>query len=589
MTGPGATEFRATAAAVVDELLEARPEWATTLGDHRFDMQVNDLSASGLSATASLLRHRRQELASFDPASLDTEDRVDLAMLTGELDRLVFEVDALAPVSWDPLEYNVGEALYPLVTRDVLPLPDRLRAIAARLDLIPERLELARRQLDAPPLVHVETALNQHPGIVAMVGAEVGNLLDGDPGLRPIVERAQSRALAALGAYAGVLEQLLDGPHRSPRIGPELFARRLALALHSPLSPTELLQRAESRVEELYQELAVVSEAYLRGSSDWVASSDGAGLAERAGLSEQAVPDGRHEPSQRRAVHDYHAAQSIDARRGRDEMVRAALGLVAADAPDDNTVVAAAEAALVRCTEAVRTVGLVSIPDVSLRVELMPVFRRGVGGAYCDPAGPLEQGGETSFAIAPTPEEWSAEQKASFYREYNNAMVVDLTVHEAMPGHMLQLAHARRFRGSTLVRQVLQSGSFIEGWAVHAERVMAETGLGGLPVRMQQLKMQLRTAINAILDVSVHAGDMTEDAAMELMTQRGYQEESEARAKWRRACLTSSQLSTYFVGYSELGELFGSLGERLDYDEVLAHGCPPPTLLGGLLRRERQG
>jgi hypothetical protein len=583
MTGPGATEFRATAAAVVDELLEARPEWATTLGDHRFDMQVNDLSASGLSATATLWGHRRQELASFDPDSLDAEDRVDLAMLSGELDRLVFETDALATITWDPLEYNVGEALYPLLTRDVLPLPDRLRAIAARLDLVPERLELARRQLDAPPLVHVETALNQHPGTVAMVGAEVGRLLDGDPGLRPVVEPAQSRALAALDAYAGVLAQLVDGPHRSPRIGPGLFARRLALALHSPLSPTELLRLAERRVEELGQELAVVSEAYLAGLTE------GAGLSGGAGLSEGARSGGRGETSQRRSVHADHAARGTDARRGRDEMVRAALGLVAADAPDDNTIVAAAEAALVGCTEAVRTLGLVSIPDVPLRVELMPVFRRGVGGAYCDPAGPLEQGGETSFAIAPTPEEWSAEQKASFYREYNNAMVVDLTVHEAMPGHMLQLAHARRFRGSTLVRQVLQSGSFIEGWAVHAERVMAEAGLGGLPVRMQQLKMQLRTAINAILDVSVHAGDLTEDGAMELMTRRGYQEESEARAKWRRACLTSSQLSTYFVGYSELGELFASLGERLDYNEVLAHGCPPPTLLGGVLRRERRG
>jgi uncharacterized protein (DUF885 family) len=214
----------------------------------------------------------------------------------------------------------------------------------------------------------------------------------------------------------------------------------------------------------------------------------------------------------------------------------------------------------------------------------MPVFRRGVAVAYCDPAGPLEDGGETSFAIAPTPEDWSAEQKASFYREYNRAMVVNLTVHEAMPGHMVQLAHARRFRGSTLVRQVLWNGPFVEGWAVHAERIMAESGLGGLAVRLQQLKMQLRTAINAILDVSVQAGDLDEDGALELMMTRGYQEESEARGKWRRACLTSAQLSTYFVGYSELGDLFAALGNRLDYDEILAHGCPPPSLLAGLLR-----
>ncbi|HXW79370.1 MAG TPA: DUF885 domain-containing protein [Acidimicrobiales bacterium] len=560
MTGRDATaEFRAAATATVDDLLRARPEWATTLGDHRFDRQLNDLSASGLSANANLLRRRREELSSFEPAPLDPEDGVDLAILKGELDRVVFETDALATFTWDPLEYNVGEALYPLLTRDVLPLPDRLRAIAARLDLIPERVALARRQLEAPPLVHVETALRQHPGTVAMVGEEVENLLAGEPGLRPVVEPAQARALAALDSYEGALHQLLEGPHRSARIGPDLFARRLALALHSRLSPSGLLEKAQRRVAELDQELAAVAEAYLAGCGD------------------RPSADGEQQPRVGPAALGH-------------ETVRTALRRVAMEAPDDGTIVATAEAALVRCTEAVRDLGLVSVPEDPLRIEVMPVFRRGVAVAYCDQAGPLEEGGETSFAIAPTPEHWSAEQKASFYREYNHAMVVDLTVHEAMPGHMLQLAHARRFRGSTLVRTVLQSGSFIEGWGTHAERIMAEAGLGGPPVRLQQLKMQLRVAINAILDVSVHAGDLTEDQALELMTGRGYQEESEARAKWRRACLTSSQLSTYFVGYSELGEVLSSAGASpddagLDYDRVLAHGCPPPTLLAGLLRK----
>ena len=225
-----------------------------------------------------------------------------------------------------------------------------------------------------------------------------------------------------------------------------------------------------------------------------------------------------------------------------------------------------------------------SVPDQPLRVELMPVFRRGAGGAYCDPPGPLEEGGSTSFAIEPTPEDWSAEQKASFYREYNNAAVLNLTVHEAMPGHMVQLAHARSFKGSTIARRVITSGTFVEGWAVHAERIMAESGFGGLALALQRLKMQLRVAINAVLDVSVHTGDLGEDAAVALMMTRGYQEESEARGKWRRACLTAAQLSTYFVGYSELADLFSSLGRDIDYDEVLAHGSPPPRMLGAVLR-----
>jgi uncharacterized protein (DUF885 family) len=332
------------------------------------------------------------------------------------------------------------------------------------------------------------------------------------------------------------LERLLDGPHRDPQLGPELFARSLSLTLSSQLSPDELLARAWDRIEEVDDQLANLADDYLGGVG-----------------------------------------------RG-TETVRAALDRLADDVPDDATILEVAHSALQRCCEAVRASGVVSIPPDPMRIELMPAFRRGVAVAYCDPAGPLEEGGETSFAIAPTPDEWPAAQKASFYREYNNAMVTNLTVHEAMPGHMLQLAHARRFRGSTLVRQVLMSGTFVEGWAVHAERLMAEAGLGGLPVQLQQMKMQLRVAINAILDVSVHAGDLNEKGALELMMTRGYQEEGEARGKWRRACLTSAQLSTYFVGYTELGDLFAALGNTGPYDELLAHGCPPPALLAGLLR-----
>ena len=144
-------------------------------------------------------------------------------------------------------------------------------------------------------------------------------------------------------------------------------------------------------------------------------------------------------------------------------------------------------------------------------------------------------------------------------------MVRNLTVHEAMPGHVLQLALARRYRGATPIRQVLASGSFIEGWAVHAEEIMARLGYGGVPVRLQQLKMQLRTTINAMLDAGVHAGGMSETEALALMTDRGFQEEGEAVGKWRRALLTSAQLSTYFVGYLELTP---TLAGRPGYDEV---------------------
>jgi uncharacterized protein (DUF885 family) len=174
-------------------------------------------------------------------------------------------------------------------------------------------------------------------------------------------------------------------------------------------------------------------------------------------------------------------------------------------------------------------------------------------------------------------------------------MLRNLTVHEAMPGHVLQLAHAARYRGATRVRSAAGSGPFIEGWAVYAEELVAAAGLGGpaaddVGLRLQQLKMQLRTTINAILDVRVHSRGMTEAEAMLLMTKRGHQEEREAAGKWRRALLTSAQLSTYYVGYRELSDIARQMRSdhsgwthRQVHDAMLAHGAPPPRHLRGLL------
>ena len=193
----------------------------------------------------------------------------------------------------------------------------------------------------------------------------------------------------------------------------------------------------------------------------------------------------------------------------------------------------------------------------------------------------------TFYCISPAPADWSAERVASFYREYNDAMVRDMTVHEAMPGHFLQLAHANRYHGATRARAVTMSGPFVEGWGVYAEELMARRGFGGLPVRLQQLKMQLRMALNAILDQLVHCEGLTEAQGMKLMTERAFQEEGEAAGKWRRALLTSTQLSTYFVGYTEVAALVrdrpAGVPLREWHDRMLAYGSLPPRHLRTLL------
>jgi len=221
----------------------------------------------------------------------------------------------------------------------------------------------------------------------------------------------------------------------------------------------------------------------------------------------------------------------------------------------------------------------------------MPAFKQGVALAYCDSPGQLDAGQKTIYAVSPIPASWTRAQTDSFLREYNSRSIRNLTVHEAMPGHYLQLAHANRYP-STL-RAVLGSGPFVEGWAVYAERQMVDAGFGGGDplMRLVQLKWYLRSIVNALLDQAVHVDGISRAAAMKLMTETGFQEEREAAGKWTRAQLTAAQLPVYFVGAQEHFALRAEAEQRAGaafdaqqyHDKLLSFGSPPVRFARQLL------
>jgi uncharacterized protein (DUF885 family) len=271
--------------------------------------------------------------------------------------------------------------------------------------------------------------------------------------------------------------------------------------------------------------------------------------------------------------------------------IRAALEIASSEHPPRDGVLDAARAALTEATQFVRDKELVSLPDEPVEIIEMPAFKQGVALAYCDPPGPLEAKEKTFYAVSPIPAAWTKAQTDSFLREYNSRSIRNLTVHEAMPGHYLQLAHANKYP-STL-RAVLGNGPFVEGWAVYTERIMVDAGYGnGDPLmRLVQLKWYLRTIVNALLDQAVHVDGMSRAAAMKLMTETGFQEEREAAGKWTRAQLTSAQLPVYFVGAQEHFALRAEAEQRAGasfdvkqyHDKVLSFGSPPARFARELL------
>ena len=546
-TDASPADFTTIARQTLDGLLGRHPEAATALGDHRHDARLGDQSAEALADEAQWAGRQVQALDGLDLAGLTAAQRADAAILRNALELRRFEIDELRAHEWDPLVANPGTAVYVLLARDFAPLGDRLRSVAGRLAAVPERLATARASLQDMPQVHVETAIGQFTGTRTLLATELERALGHEPGLRAEVEPARQAALEAIDEHIGWLEGRLGGSGRDPRLGAATYGRKLALTLDTEAAADSVLARAEAQLEELEDR-----------------------IAETAARLDDGDADGR---------------------------VRRVLDRLAVDgAVDDDTIVGLCEAALAETTDFVRAHDLVTVHDDPVEVIVMPEIHRGVAVAYCDPPGPLETAPlPTYFAVSPTPSDWSEERVRSFFREYNAHMLHNLTVHEAMPGHVQQLAHNARYESEVPVRKALWSGSFVEGWAVYAEELMVDAGYReaeglGDALRMQQLKMQLRMTINAILDARVHAHGMTEDEAMTLMMRRGHQEEGEAAGKWRRAQLTSAQLSTYFVGYLEVRDLARDLAAarpgasvRERHDELLSHGSPAARHLRGLL------
>ncbi len=538
------TTFDRIARNVMTTMLSAEPIRATGMGEHAFDGQLPDYTKQARAALANILDDQLTELDAVDDLELEVEDQVDLEILRAAIIRTLFELREVKSVTWNPMVWNPGTGLHLLLSRDFAPITERLESVSARLEAIPRFLSDAQAELGEMPRIHVETAIGQFHGTLALIQGEVSELLGAQS---PQVLAAQ----ASLTTFINWLQEQLPIANRNPRLGTHLYSALLWHALDSDTQAGDLLAQANTHLINTEHALVEAAALYL----------------------------GETENS--------------------PNLVARALDDVASKYPVTNDdVLQQVSDALARTITFLEEVPLVSLPVTDVQVIEMPEIHRGVAVAYCDSPGPLESTDLPTFvAVAPTPASWETERIDSFFREYNGVQLHDLTIHEAFPGHVLQLAHSRVAEKATRVRAFGRSSVFIEGWAVYAEELMINSGY--LPsdaeksahaLRLQQLKMQARMIINAILDVRVHTGDIDEAEALDLMTRRGFQEEGEAVGKWRRALLTAGQLPTYFVGYMAVKEIAADLmvlhpqwSPRELHDFMLSHGSPAPRHLRTLL------
>jgi uncharacterized protein (DUF885 family) len=546
--------------AYLDELFRMEPVTATRSGDHGHDGELDDLSADARRANLERDRRALAELPKrVEYAKLTRSGQVDYEILRTELTRNVWLAENFKPFENDPRIYGdyLTESVYLLFAKSSLPREANFKNALARMARIPKVVDAARATLGNPPRVKVETAIRQTKGAIDFYSKEV-YLLAGQPvGEGELAKRAQP-IIEALRSYLEFLEKtILPRSTDDWRIGEAKFARKLELELDSGISPAELLAEAKSEADRVEREMAVIARIL------WSSLRPG-----------EAVPP--------------------DDPVGRRRMIRTALDAVAADHGTPEGLVADATACVAEIKRFIAEKDILRLPDPDrCQIIEMPEFQRGNSVAFLSSAPPLDPAAPSQYAISPPPSDWTDRQVTSYLQEYNKAMIKILTIHEAYPGHYVQLEYSNRCPSA--IRRVLQSGTFAEGWAVYTEQMMLDQGYGSgdLRLRLQQLKFYLRAVVNAILDHEMHVGHMTDDEAMELLVGRAFQTEGEALGKIIRSKQTACQLSTYFAGrtafyrlrqaiHREQGESF-RLGRF--HEAVLAHGTVPVKYLPELVRK----
>jgi uncharacterized protein (DUF885 family) len=502
-TAPAESQFNQVVDDYVFGSLAMSPVTASTVGYHQhhgrmLEDELDDFSPAGIKANLTLQRDIESRLTKLDPKSLTPEQRADVDIIHDAVLATRLDVEEMQTYRHNPTMYVelIGNALYTPYVLHYAPTTERYKHIIQRLIAIPELVRQAEGNLQDAPEIWNKVAREENGGNIDLIE---GILRTDCP--RPLAREyglAAEPALIALRALNEFLEGTLSKKTSDWRIGKVHYAKKFSYVLATGKTPDTLLKEAEADLKKTHEEMMQL-----------------------------AAP----------------------------KTVEEALAEVAAHHATPHTYMGSAKATLATATAFVKARDLVTVPPNSnLQVIDTPVFMRGaygVGGF--NPAPALEPKLGAFFWVTPISESWPQVRIDSKLREYNDSGLAHLTVHEAMPGHYLQAEYANDVqpRSRRLLRNIYGNGPYVEGWAVYAQKLMADEGyLGDTPgYRLTLAKQMMRVLANTILDVRLQTMDMTDAEAIELMTKDTYQEIEEATAKLQRAKLSSCQLPTYYAGY----------------------------------------
>lgn len=535
-------EFKALAKEIRDWFFRTNPVQATAVGVHDYDKELGEFTPEAIAARQQEARRYLAALRAIDKAGLNETERIDWEVLDIQLETSLKLEEALR--DWEKSPFYASLPLfgcYLLLTREFAPLEERLESVLGRLRETPRVLAEGKANLTRPVRVFVETSLDTIRGgltffqrLVPAFAAQASS-----DALRREVEQANRKAVEALQDYLTSVEGLLPKAEPEFAAGREIFDYLLKRR-HLLDYDAESLR---AKGEELFADT-------LRQMEE--------------------------------------TARQIDKTRSWEEIVNQLKG----EHPEPRDLLEAYRKNMAEARQFVLDRGIVDIPPgEELVVEETPAFQRPVipYAAYMAPAA-FEKQQVGHFWVTPVDESASPEHQKQQLRDHNDYGIPVTALHEAYPGHHLQLCWANR--NPSDIRKLNDSTLFIEGWAFYCEELMEQLGfISGPKYRLIRLKDQLWRAGRIILDASLHTLGMTVDEAVDFFVTKVHMERPNALAEVRRYTTSPTQPMSYLIGKLEILKLVADYkvkkGRDFDmrrfHNDLLGQGNLPPAMLRRIL------
>lgn len=548
----------------VEALWQYYPEWATSLGYHKYDSLLTIPDPATDAVRLRFIRLQLDSLKSFPKEALNSQNAIDKLLMENFLMAGEWNITTLKSQEWDPSQYNYGSAIADILNNKNDRSEHKVKMICAKLGRLQAYFRAAKESIKTPTREHTELAISQLKGTVGYLKTAVSDTILQLPSDKNAPKLTLDKAVEFTEEFIMHLEALLkdmDSGKMKPRdfrLGKALYDQKFAFEIQSGLSAEEVFKKALARKDELHKDMSVVARRL------WPKYM---GKAAMPADDKQLI----------KKVIDAVSKTHVKRENFQNEIGRE-IPILTAFVKQKNL--------------------LYMDPSKPLVVRKEPEWMAGVAGASISSPGPYDKNGNTYYNVGSLAA-YSPEAAESYLREYNQYTLQILNIHEAIPGHYAQLIYSNQ--SPSLIKSILGNGAMVEGWAVYAERMMMEEGwarnteINGKveedEMWLMYYKWHLRTVCNTILDHSVHVLGMSREDGMKLLMDEAFQEQAEAAGKWRRVTLTQVQLCSYFTGYAEIYELRESLkkkeGDKFDlkkfHEQFLSYGSAPVKYIRELM------